>query len=49
MLTGGKSERTCHLACLSLLLENSHVWESGMSFDEVYVKNTCGGFYLLDN
>ena len=24
--TGGKSERKCYLACLSLLTETSHVW-----------------------
>jgi len=24
--TGGKSERTCYLACLSLPTETSHVW-----------------------
>ena len=32
--TGGKSERTCYLACLSLLTETSHVWGRWISFIE---------------
>ena len=31
--TGGKSERKCYLACLSLLTETGHVWRRWISFN----------------
>ena len=32
--TGGRSERTCYLACLLLFLETSHAWGGWISFME---------------
>ena len=34
--TGGRSERTCYLACLLLFLETSHAWGGWISFDVTY-------------